>query len=305
MIALALTCSVLVLTGVSMADGQVAPADPTDPASVARSGDGSVGGGPLLAGPDVTSTTRDAQRPGMRSGLGGAMQPTGVQMILQARCGSCHGPEKQKAGVRVVPVEAMFEGDRRDWVVVPGDPNASELFRRVSLPAGHEDVMPPDDGALGDLEIEKIRLWIEQGDTQAALITAAKAGERSNVDPRTWAAVYLSLDLKATQRRTAEAEIQALQKEMAELRKGRRGQGGNSAADSDEARKAARAGREAMSQRIGEVQKTLWAALTPAQQEAFRGVLSDPDALQQAREAGKQRQGRRGSRGAGRPRRPQ
>ena len=280
-------------------------ADPTDPASVARSGGSGSGGEAPLAGPDVQSTTRDDQRPGMRSGLGGAMQPTGVQMILQARCGSCHGPEKQKAGVRVVPVEAIFEGDSRDWVVVPGSPEQSELLKRVSLPEGHEDVMPPEDAHLGDAEIEMIRLWIEGGDTKEKLIKAAMAGQASKVDPRTWAAVYLSLDLTPTQKVEAEKQIRELQQEMGSLRKGRRGQSDGSAAERDAAKKANRAGREAMAKRINEVQDVLWEALSPSQQDAFRAALSDPEALKAARAAGKDRRGRRGQRGEGRPRRPQ
>ncbi len=280
-------------------------ADPTDPASVARSGGGQQGDGSPLAGPDVTTTTRDAQRPGMRSGLGGAMQPASVQMILQARCGSCHGPDKQKAGIRVVPVEAMFEGDSRDWVVIPGKPDQSELLTRVSLPEGHEDAMPPEDGPLADAQIEVIRMWIEQGGTKADLIKAAKGAESSMVDPRTWAAVYLSLELTPDQRHDAEAQIKSLQQEMASLRKQARGKRDGTPSDRDASRKAARAGREAMASRIGEVQDGLWAALTSKQQEDFRAALADPAAIAAAKARVKDRKGRRGPRGDGRPRRPQ
>ncbi|MCA9054004.1 MAG: DUF1549 domain-containing protein, partial [Planctomycetaceae bacterium] len=79
--------------------------------------------------------------------------------IFRRSCLECHGPEKQEGGLRL---------DRRDESlasvsVVPGRPDESELFRRITLPKGHDEVMPAIGDPLSPRQVATIRRWIEQG----------------------------------------------------------------------------------------------------------------------------------------------
>jgi hypothetical protein len=86
-----------------------------------------------------------------------------VETILSAHCAECHGPDRQKAGLQLVPYTALFPDDDALWVVTPGDPDTSELFRRVSLPTDNEDSMPPDGPPLSAEDQLVLRQWIEAG----------------------------------------------------------------------------------------------------------------------------------------------
>src|SRR2546423_247572 len=73
-----------------------------------------------------------------------------ARSILSANCLKCHGPAKQKGGLRFDSREgALGKGDSGEPAVAPGRPAASEMIRRVTA----KDVtvrMPPDvaSGAL-------------------------------------------------------------------------------------------------------------------------------------------------------------
>ena len=86
-----------------------------------------------------------------------------VLPILEARCVECHGPDKDKADLRLESVAAIFSGDKEWWTVLPGDPDHSLLVERIELPEGHVDQMPPDGDRLTAAEIATIRAWIAEG----------------------------------------------------------------------------------------------------------------------------------------------
>ena len=82
-----------------------------------------------------------------------------VRPILASNCFLCHGPDPstRKADLRLDMEESALAS-----VIVPGQPAASELLRRVSH--GGEDRMPPGDRhALSAAEIDMLHRWIEQG----------------------------------------------------------------------------------------------------------------------------------------------
>src|SRR4028119_2386859 len=64
----------------------------------------------------------------------------GVRPILSENCFFCHGPDKgkRKAGLRLDDRAAAIE----DEAIVPGKPEASELWRRITS-KDPEGVMPP------------------------------------------------------------------------------------------------------------------------------------------------------------------
>jgi uncharacterized membrane protein len=87
-----------------------------------------------------------------------------VAPVLGARCLSCHGPAKEKGGLRLDSGEGLLKGGSNGSPVVAGLPEESDLYRRITLPPGHEDAMPPDGAApLGVGETELIRWWILNG----------------------------------------------------------------------------------------------------------------------------------------------
>jgi uncharacterized membrane protein len=89
---------------------------------------------------------------------------TQVQPLLAARCFRCHGPDRIRGKLRLDDMAAVFDPAREArWVIRPGDPDASELVRRVELPADDEDVMPAEGEPLAPEQIALLRRWIEQG----------------------------------------------------------------------------------------------------------------------------------------------
>ena len=87
-----------------------------------------------------------------------------VKPVLQARCVSCHGPERQKGGLRLDSAEAILKGGESGPGAVPGKASESEIVRRIWLPEGHEDAMPPRGRKpLSVAEAELIRWWIDEG----------------------------------------------------------------------------------------------------------------------------------------------
>ncbi|HEY0075543.1 MAG TPA: DUF1549 domain-containing protein, partial [Abditibacteriaceae bacterium] len=86
-----------------------------------------------------------------------------VRPILSDKCFACHGPDaaKRKAGLRLDVRENALENN----VIVPGQPDKSELLKRI---VSHDpnEVMPPPEAKLEPLkaaEIETIRQWIKGG----------------------------------------------------------------------------------------------------------------------------------------------
>lgn len=86
-----------------------------------------------------------------------------VRAILAHNCYQCHGEEKVKGELRLDEKEFVFKGGENGPVVVPGNPTESELYRRITLPADHKDVMPSKGKILSKKDIEVIEFWIKKG----------------------------------------------------------------------------------------------------------------------------------------------
>ncbi len=86
-----------------------------------------------------------------------------IAPIFAISCTDCHGQRKRKGGLRLDRHAAIFAGERELWSVVPGDPEASELLARVTLPSDHEDFMPAKGDPLLPEETEVLRRWIAEG----------------------------------------------------------------------------------------------------------------------------------------------
>ncbi|MSU31726.1 MAG: hypothetical protein EXS25_03500 [Pedosphaera sp.] len=88
-----------------------------------------------------------------------------VTKIFAAKCITCHGPDKQKAKLRVDQLESLIKGgESGEPAVVPGDPAKSRLVRLILLPRSHSDRMPPEgkEQLTGDETLAIIE-WIISG----------------------------------------------------------------------------------------------------------------------------------------------
>ena len=86
-----------------------------------------------------------------------------VLPVLQRACFECHGAEEARGGLRLHEAAALQAGGKHGAVLVPGQPEASELLRRVSLPRTDKEAMPRRGTPLTVAEIERLRTWIADG----------------------------------------------------------------------------------------------------------------------------------------------
>lgn len=90
-----------------------------------------------------------------------------IRPILARNCLTCHGPDEEarEAGLRLDVRESVLSAtDSGAIAVVPGDPAASELFRRMTTDDEFLRMPPTDTGhRLSPAEIELVQRWIEQG----------------------------------------------------------------------------------------------------------------------------------------------
>lgn len=85
-----------------------------------------------------------------------------VEPILREHCQSCHGPEKQMAGLRLDNRADALKGGNSGTVIRPGNSADSKL---IHLVAGLRKnlVMPFDSERLTAEQVGVLRAWIDQG----------------------------------------------------------------------------------------------------------------------------------------------
>jgi hypothetical protein len=84
-----------------------------------------------------------------------------VQPILTRSCVTCHGPQKQRGGLRLDTAAGLRQGGDSGLAVIPGDSSRSRLIHLIT---GTKDlVMPPKGPPLAAAEIDRIKAWIDQG----------------------------------------------------------------------------------------------------------------------------------------------
>ena len=92
-----------------------------------------------------------------------------IRPILSENCFACHGPDekKRKAGLRLdLKAEVFKKLKSGEFALVPGDPEHSELIRRITT-ADEDDRMPPLKSGkhLVPEQVELLRRWVAQGAT--------------------------------------------------------------------------------------------------------------------------------------------
>jgi hypothetical protein len=113
-----------------------------------------------------------------------------VRPILERSCWKCHGPQKQKGGLRFDRRQgAITTGDSGKKAIAPGHADDSELIRRVEA-ANADARMPPKSEPLSREQIKVLRAWIDQGAIWPDSENAASAGRKEMVvtdeDRRHW-----------------------------------------------------------------------------------------------------------------------
>ncbi len=86
-----------------------------------------------------------------------------VRAVLAHNCYQCHSVNKQKGELVLDNKRGVFKGGESGEIIVAGQPEESEIYKRITLPSNHDDVMPKKGKVLKDSEIELIRLWIKRG----------------------------------------------------------------------------------------------------------------------------------------------
>ena len=89
-----------------------------------------------------------------------------VRQILADKCFHCHGPDanKREADLRLDRDPAAVERPDGPTIIVAGQPDASELYRRITATDPDERMPPPDqERQLSPSETDILRRWIEQG----------------------------------------------------------------------------------------------------------------------------------------------
>lgn len=93
-----------------------------------------------------------------------------IRPIFSDKCFKCHGPDqnKREAGLRLDDPKAAFaplQETKGAFALVKGQPDSSEVFRRISS-TDTSYIMPTPDSHLGALtpyEVALVKKWIEQG----------------------------------------------------------------------------------------------------------------------------------------------
>ncbi len=84
-----------------------------------------------------------------------------VRPLLATRCHRCHGPQKQKSGMRLDHISYVLRGGERGPAVVPGDPAASRIIEAIGY--GNPDLQMPPDDPLDRTEIATLSEWVRLG----------------------------------------------------------------------------------------------------------------------------------------------
>ena len=89
-----------------------------------------------------------------------------IRSILSDHCVQCHGPDEQtrEADLRLDQQSGLFGNGETPGVVIPGNPDASELLKRIFTDDA-DDLMPPPETKkpLSAAQKELLRQWVAEG----------------------------------------------------------------------------------------------------------------------------------------------
>jgi len=88
-----------------------------------------------------------------------------IKPIFEKSCFKCHGPEKQKAKLRVDSLAAVKKGGEDGDILSVGKSEKSRLVHSVARILDEDENMPPEGKGdpLSKDQVALIRAWIDQG----------------------------------------------------------------------------------------------------------------------------------------------
>jgi len=84
-----------------------------------------------------------------------------AQGVLKDNCLKCHGPDKQKGGLRLDSAKSLLKGGKDGVVVVPGELEKSPLIQAVGWT--DPDTRMPPKKKLSDEQIALLTAWVKAG----------------------------------------------------------------------------------------------------------------------------------------------
>ncbi len=98
-----------------------------------------------------------------------------IAPAFRQRCSSCHNEGKRKGGLSLATWAALMKGGEKGAVIVAGQPQKSDLVRRISLSHDDADFMPKDGKTpLTAEQTTAIRWWVAAGAPRESNVLALK-----------------------------------------------------------------------------------------------------------------------------------
>jgi cytochrome c553 len=82
-----------------------------------------------------------------------------VRPLLAESCFQCHGPEKQRGGLRLDSRDGLMKGGESGPAIVPGQPDKSRLVEAIGY--GKDDLRMPPKGKLSDEQVAVLTAWVK------------------------------------------------------------------------------------------------------------------------------------------------
>lgn len=129
-------------------------------------------GGSITHGSDFLTKAFSSQRSGAGESYGKPIPNVQeaiaykavIRPILEAKCLSCHGPNKQKGKLRLDEPGFILKGGEDGGTIIAGKPLESGLIKRILLPKENKDHMPPmEKPQLSKHDIDLLNWWITTG----------------------------------------------------------------------------------------------------------------------------------------------
>lgn len=109
-----------------------------------------------------------------------------IRPLLIANCIECHGPDKQKGGLRLDSRDGWQTGGDSGPALTPGRPEESRLWHAVTYL--DRDLKMPPKRKLKESEVADLKLWIESGapDPRDAMTASTDKTKQAKADASFW-----------------------------------------------------------------------------------------------------------------------
>ncbi len=137
-----------------------------------------------------------------------------VAPIFEYKCVACHNNEVMRGGLNMSSPDSLLKGSQGDPIIVDGNAEDSELFKRITLSQRNIKFMPPTQNPLTYDEIKVVEWWINTGASFDANVATVEVSE--NMKPVLWRRYGLDVDPKPWYETVQLAKLDSIQ--ITELR---------------------------------------------------------------------------------------